>query len=538
VTDGGTDRETARRPTAGASVFTICANLLPRRRPASSRLCSSASKARETSIESANPSPWTDWSFVTVSTPPSAPVRFGDLGVPRALTDVLDRQGILSPFPIQAATLPDAMSGRDVCGKAPTGAGKTLAFGLAILSRLETAPRAGRGRRRHPSALVLVPTRELAAQIETDLAPLAKALGAGVTSVYGGVGYGKQLAALRNGVDVLIACPGRLTDLVERGSVDLSFVTMVVIDEADRMADMGFLPVVRRLVDRTGDPRQVLLFSATLDGPVDRLVRDYQRDPVRHEVRSAAADRGAIHHHFWRVERQHRVAVTAETITARGPAIVFCRTKRGADRLSDRLARSGLDTAAIHGDRSQSQRERALAAFRSGRLDALVATDVAARGIHVDAVPLVVHFDPPADHTDYVHRAGRTGRAGADGIVVSLVEREHVAGTERMQKRLGLTGRISAPDVRALATVDRTGRTASARPPTKGHAGPGSGTAQRPAGSGTAQRPAGSGTAQRPAGSRTEQRPAGSRRDATARNDGARRRTRGQAQRRSRQPGK
>ncbi len=441
----------------------------------------------------------------------SAPLRFRDLGVPLALTEVLERQGISTPFPIQAATLPDSLSGRDVCGKAPTGAGKTLAFGLAILSRLDAEPRTGRSRRRHPSSLILVPTRELAAQIETDLAPLAKALGASVTSVYGGVGYGKQLHALRNGVDVLIACPGRLTDLVERGSVDLSFVKIVVVDEADRMADMGFLPVVRRLVDRTGSPRQVLLFSATLDGPVDRLVRDYQRDPVRHEVRSASADRGAVHHHFWRVERQHRIAVTAETITARGPAIVFCRTKRGADRLSDRLARSGLHTAAIHGDRSQGQRERALADFRSGRLDALVATDVAARGIHVDAVPLVVHFDPPADHTDYVHRAGRTGRAGADGIVVSLVEREHVAGIERMQKRLGLSSRISAPDVLALATVDRTGRSQSPRPPTK-----------RPS---------------RP-GSTVEQRSGGSQRDAATRRDAARRRARRQARGRSSQAGK
>lgn len=433
-----------------------------------------------------------------------APVRFADLGVPRALTDSLERRGISAPFPIQSATLPDSLAGRDVCGKAPTGAGKTLAFGLAILSRLEAKPRAGRHGRRHPSSLVLVPTRELAAQIESDLAPLAKSIGARVTSVYGGVGYGKQLATLRNGVDVVIGCPGRLTDLVERGSVDLSFVEIVVVDEADRMADMGFLPAVRRLIDKTCTSRQTLLFSATLDGPVDKLIRDYQHDPVRHEVRPAGDDRGAVHHHFWRVEPQQRVAVAAETITARGPAMVFCRTKRGADRLSDRLARSGLQSAAIHGDRSQGQRERALAAFRAGHLDVLVATDIAARGIHVDSVPLVVHFDPPADPTDYLHRAGRTGRAGADGIVVSLVGQEHVAGIKRIQKKLGLSSGISSPDVPALATIDLARPLRAAPPPTERTSSP---------------------------GTRAEQRSAGPRRRTTSRSDAARRRVRGPARR-------
>jgi len=271
--------------------------------------------------------------------------------------------------------------------------------------------------------------------------------------VYGGVGYGKQLAALRGGVDVLIACPGRLEDLVARGSVDLGFVDMVVIDEADRMADMGFLPAVRRLVDRTSGDRQTLLFSATLEGPVDKLIRDYQHSPVRHEVAPAEADQGEVHHRFWAVEAADRVAVTAETVSARGPAVVFCRTKHGADRLAQRLARLGLSTAAIHGDRSQGQRERALAAFRAGRVNALVATDVAARGIHVDAVPLVVHFDPPADVTDYVHRSGRTGRAGADGIVVTLVGPAHLQATRLLQRQLGLPSEVSAPKVAALPIV-------------------------------------------------------------------------------------
>ena len=387
---------------------------------------------------------------MSTSAPTLAPARFSDLGVPPALAAALEKQGIVNAFPIQAATLPDGLAGRDVCGKAPTGAGKTLAFGLAVLSQLAAAPRVGRGDRRHPTALILVPTRELASQIEEVMAPLATVIGARVTSIYGGVGYPKQLAALRRGVDVLVACPGRLTDLVERGSVQLSHVDMVVVDEADRMADMGFLPVVRRLIDRTSASRQTLLFSATLDGPVDKLIRDYQHDPVRHDVVPTAADRGEVSHHFWRVESHDRVAVTTEVVSASGPAVVFCRTKRGADRLSDRLARSGLASAAIHGDRSQAQRERSLAAFRAGRLDVLVATDVAARGIHVDAVPLVVHFDPAADATDYVHRSGRTGRAGADGTVVSLVGTEHLAATRLIQRRLGLSGGVSSPDVPSL----------------------------------------------------------------------------------------
>ncbi len=388
----------------------------------------------------------------------------------------LERRGISSPFPIQAATLPDCLAGRDVCGRAPTGSGKTLAFGLAILSRLAAAPPVARRGRRHPSALVLVPTRELAAQIEDVVTPLAAAIGARVASIYGGVGYTKQRAALRNGTDVLIACPGRLTDLVEQGAANLSHVDIVVVDEADRMADMGFLPAVRRLLDMTSASRQTLLFSATMEGPVDKLVRDYQRDPVRHEVEPAGTDQGEVHHHFWRVESGDRAAVTAEMIAARGPALVFCRTKRGADRLADRLGRSGLQSAAIHGNRSQSQRERALAAFRAGRLDVLVATDIAARGIHVDAVPLVIHFDPPADPTDYVHRSGRTGRAGADGIVVSLVGREHLHSTKLIQRTLGLSDRISAPDVSCLAFVDGS----SLRLPAQPQARNGNGTTARP----------------------------------------------------------
>ncbi len=425
------------------------------------RLTIGVGRAHETSIESANFPSLDRLEFrahiIPISRAPRAS-SFKDLGVLDALSATLERDGITAPFPIQTATLPDSLAGRDVCGKAPTGSGKTLAFGLALLSLLGDKPGAGRRGRRHPSALVLVPTRELAAQIQTDLSPLAAAIGARVAAIYGGVGYAKQLSDLRNGVDVLVACPGRLTDLVDRGSVNLSHVGIIVLDEADRMADMGFLPPVRRLIDLTSAGRQTLLFSATLDGPVDKLIRDYQRDPARHDVQPTSDNRGQIHHHFWRVEPEDRIALTAETVSACRPAMVFCRTKRGADRLSQRLARTGLQSAAIHGDRNQGQRDRALAAFRSGRLDVLVATDIAARGIHVDAVPLVIHFDPPADHTDYVHRAGRTGRAGADGNVVSLITHDQRAKTGTLQRRLGMPGAITSPDIPSLAVMGPASR--------------------------------------------------------------------------------
>jgi superfamily II DNA/RNA helicase len=402
---------------------------------------------------------------------------FGALGVPPRLVAALESGGIKVPFPIQAATLPDLLAGRDVCGKAPTGSGKTLAFGLGVLARLPAREgrnsRAGRDKGK-PDALILVPTRELAAQVEEVLVPLAACVGARVTSVYGGVSYGKQRAALRRGVEVLVACPGRLEDLIQQGEVDLAHTSLVVIDEADRMADMGFLPAVRRLVDRTRSDRQTMLFSATLDGPVDKLVRDYQRSPVRHDVAGDEERSGQVHHRFWRADAQDRVRITAEVVAARGPAMVFCRTKRGADRLSERLSRSGIEVAAIHGDRSQAQRERALAAFRAGRVHALVATDVAARGIHVDAVPLVVHFDPPGDATDYVHRSGRTGRAGADGIVVSLVSPDHTPVARRMQRELGLDPGVSAPDVPGLPQI-----TVPVRVPRVAAAGPRSDRAER-----------------------------------------------------------
>ncbi|MHB8505264.1 MAG: DEAD/DEAH box helicase, partial [Acidimicrobiales bacterium] len=375
-------------------------------------------------------------------------VSFAALGLPEALVTTLARQGITEPFPIQAATLSDALAGRDVCGKAPTGSGKTLAFGLPLLAGLAGADHWSAPRR--PQALILLPTRELAAQVAGVLTPLASAVGARVATVYGGVGYQPQRAALRKGVDLLVACPGRLEDLLSQGDVELGEVRWAVLDEADRMADMGFLPAVRRLLDRVRPDRQMLLFSATLDGDVDVIVRRYLRDPARHEVPGDEDTNGDVTHLWWRTTPEERTAVTAELVRSHAPAMVFCRTRHGADRLCRRLEAAGVTTAPVHGSRSQPQRDRALAAFAAGHVDALVATDVAARGIHVDGVAVVVHFDPPADHKDYTHRSGRTGRAGADGIVVTLVTPETAKAVAGLQKALGHRQATTPPDAAAL----------------------------------------------------------------------------------------
>jgi superfamily II DNA/RNA helicase len=363
---------------------------------------------------------------------PTAP-SFADLGVSEALVARLAERGIEAPFPIQAATIAAGLAGRDVCGKAPTGSGKTLAFGIPL------AERVSRARVARPRALVLAPTRELAAQIHAELAPLLQVRKRSVSAFYGGTSFTPQLKILRRGVDVAVACPGRLSDLVNRGVLLLDEVEFVVIDEADRMADMGFLPEVKRILDQVRPDRQTLLFSATLDGDVDVLVRRYQREPVRCEVERDSDEVDRTSHYFEPLSREARVGRTAHLVREHGSTVVFTRTKHGADRLAKQLGKIGVSAAAIHGDRSQSQRERALASFAAGQVSALVATDVAARGIHVDDVSLVVHYDLPADPKDYTHRSGRTGRAGAEGTVVSFVtEAEGDAAKARaLQRHLG-----------------------------------------------------------------------------------------------------
>jgi superfamily II DNA/RNA helicase len=376
---------------------------------------------------------------------------FADLGVPAPLCATLARRGINEPFPIQAATLPDALAGRDVAGKAPTGSGKTLAFGLTIADQ---AANAGQLTPRRPRALVLVPTRELAAQVQRELTALIDERRDGpVVAIYGGVGYGPQRKLLARGVSAVVACPGRLEDLVGSGDVVLDKADLVVLDEADRMADMGFMPAVRRLLDVTPARRQTLLFSATLDGDVDKLVKHYQHDPVRHEVAGSEEDTGEVDHLFWKTPREKRVALTADIVSRTGSAIIFTRTRHGADRVAKQLGQAGVKAVPIHGRRSQAQRDQALRQFSTGRAPALVATDVAARGIHVDGVGCVVHFDMPDDPKDYVHRSGRTGRAGATGIVVSLVVDDGHRAMRALQRQVGRPEPIEEPDIGRLGEV-------------------------------------------------------------------------------------
>ncbi len=366
---------------------------------------------------------------------------FEDLLVSPELVAVLTAQGITMAFPIQAMTIKDALAGRDVCGKAKTGSGKTLGFGLPMLQRLAADPTLAieNGQPARPRGLVLLPTRELAVQVYEVLRPLGAALGLHVASVYGGADIERQIKALRKGCDVIIATPGRLIDLGDRGEVNVESLDVLVLDEADRMADMGFMPqvewVLRRIMTR---PHQTLLFSATLDGAIDRLVKRYLTDPVFHEVMSDTQTVSRMVHHFLQVHQMDRVKVAATICNSFNKTLIFCRTKRGADRLVEQLQKEGVNAAAIHGDLRQSQREKALADFQAEKLPVLVATDVAARGLHIDSVDCVMHFDPPEDQKAYLHRSGRTARAGSTGVVVSLLLWNQAIDAEVIMRRLNL----------------------------------------------------------------------------------------------------
>jgi superfamily II DNA/RNA helicase len=370
---------------------------------------------------------------------------FSDLGVPSDLIAALDALGITDPFPVQVQTIPDALAGRDVCGKAKTGSGKTLAFGLPLLARVTKAkPKA-------PTALILVPTRELAVQVFEVLEPLGAAVGRTVTAIYGGANMNRQIAALGAGADVVVATPGRLIDLVDSKEAILTDVSIVVLDEADRMADMGFLPQVEWLLRHIGGEHQTLLFSATLDGAIDHLVKTYQRDPVRHELVSATVTVEEMTHRFLLVHEMDKVKVAAAISRSTSRTLVFVQTKRGADQLVRGLVSEGIDAAAIHGDLRQKDREKALADFSADKLAVLVATDVAARGIHVDDIGVVVHYDPSEDHKAYLHRSGRTARAGEAGLVVTLVLWNEELEVRRLLKRVGL----SAPIVQMFSNDPR-----------------------------------------------------------------------------------
>ncbi len=370
------------------------------------------------------------------------PTSFAELGVPAAIVETLESSGITTPFPIQAQTIPDLLKGRDVIGRAPTGSGKTLAFGIPLVAR---ALAAGPARKKRPRALVLAPTRELAGQIADELAPLLAAVDRHGLAVYGGVGLQPQINRLAKGVDLLVATPGRLEDLISQRVVSLGEVEAVVLDEADRMADMGFMPAVRRILDQTGSCEQTILYSATLDGEVAKLTERYQHDPVRHEVGDPTPDLDKMTHYFWQLQRGDRIPLCASVIATFGRTIVFTRTRHGADRAARQLTRAGVPAVPIHGNRSQNQRQRALDDFARGKATALVATDVAARGIHVDAVECVVHFDPPDEDSAYVHRSGRTARAGARGAVVSFVDPAQLKLVNAMKRRLDLPQAVTDP---------------------------------------------------------------------------------------------
>ncbi len=373
---------------------------------------------------------------------------FSNLGLPEELVAALKQQGIEQPFEIQAACISDALDGRDILGRAPTGSGKTLAFGLPALANV------GRGTKGRPRALILSPTRELAEQIHRELKPLAKAMDRSVLPVYGGVGFAPQVKAINAGVDILVACPGRLLDLINQKIVNLGDVDIAIVDEADRMADMGFLPDVRRLLEDTSDVRQTILFSATLDRDVKVLVKAFQTNPARHEVGEVEPDMTLMEHRFVMVKQNQRIRLTAEFIAATGATMVFTRTRHGADRLARQLKREGVKAGSIHGGRTQSQRKRALEVFTQGKIEALVATDVAARGIHVDGVACVIHYDPPEDEKAYIHRSGRTARAGASGLVVSMILPGQSKDSMKMQSRIGLDSDFE--DVPDLPKIDES----------------------------------------------------------------------------------
>ena len=386
---------------------------------------------------------------------------FEALGVSPDLTETLTEAGIERPFPIQTLAIPDALAGEDICGMAQTGSGKTLAFGLPMIERTTTA------RPRRPHSLVLAPTRELANQIAEELTPLAAARGLWLTAIYGGVSMPRQVRALELGVDIVIATPGRLNDLLEQGELSLAAVSFVVVDEADQMADMGFLPQVERILNQIEGQPQTLLFSATLDGAVGALVRRYQQHPARHEVASAAPTVDGLEQRFIGVRSEDKIDVTSEICAGARRALVFVRTTRAADRVAKRLGRTGLRVGAIHGRLSQNRRESTLEAFRRGDSPVLVATNVAARGLHVDGVDVVVHYDPPEDHKTYVHRSGRTARAGEGGMVVTLVLPEHRPDVAVLQRDGGSNYSVvemRAGDARLLDLASWSAPRESVRP--------------------------------------------------------------------------
>ncbi|MGY2001628.1 DEAD/DEAH box helicase [Blastococcus sp. SYSU DS1024] len=366
---------------------------------------------------------------------------FAALGVPAPMVEVLAASGITAPFPIQVATLPDSLAGRDVLGRGRTGSGKTLAFGIPLVARL--AASGTRRQAKRPRALVLVPTRELANQVFAVVDPLARALGMSATTIFGGVGQNPQVQALAKGVDIVIACPGRLEDLIGQGHCDLGAIEVTILDEADHMADLGFLPGVKRIMDRTPKVGQRMLFSATLDNGVDVLVKRYLSNPTTHSVDPAVAPVSTMTHHVFHVQSADKAEVVRQLASGLGRSVLFTRTKHQAKKLAKQLTASGIPAVDLHGNLSQNARERNLEAFSNGSSRVLCATDIAARGIHVDDVALVVHVDPPTEHKAYLHRSGRTARAGAGGTVVTITTPDMVGEVRTLTRQAGISPIVS-----------------------------------------------------------------------------------------------
>ena len=371
-------------------------------------------------------------------------VSFSDLGIGPAIVKELNKQGISEPFEVQKESIPDSLLGRDVCCRAPTGSGKTLAFGLPLIARTR------RANPKRPTGLILTPTRELAEQINSVLKPIALAVDRDVVSIYGGVSYKKQYNALNRGVDILVACPGRLIDLLDRRALKLDDVETVVLDEADRMADMGFMDPVCEILDQCSENRQTILFSATLDDEVAEIVKNYQKNPVTVEVGPKEVSIENMQHLFWTMKPHQKLRVTSEILTKCGKTMIFCKTRRGVDRLGDEMYDAEINVSTLHGGLNQRQRDRALRRFTKGGSIALVATDVAARGIDIQGVNCVIHYDPPENGKAYKHRSGRTARAGAEGVVISYVQRSQQRTYNKIQNEVGIKRKFQPPNVENL----------------------------------------------------------------------------------------
>lgn len=425
----------------------------------------------------------TSYDEVEVTVVPDG-ITFADLGVPAQLVSALAATGVTSPFPIQAATLPDSLAGRDVLGRGRTGSGKTYAFVLPLLARLATSNSQRRPNR--PRALILAPTRELATQIQASITPLASALKLRTMTIFGGVGHGPQITGLRNGVDIVVACPGRLEDHLKAGHARLDSVEITVLDEADHMADLGFLPAVRRILEATPADGQRLLFSATLDAGVDVLVKRFMQNPVTHSVDSAQSPVAKMTHHVLHVQTDTRLPVLVDLTAAPGRTLVFTRTKYGAKSLTKKLIALGVPAVELHGNLSQGARTRNLEAFSDGSASTMVATDIAARGIHVDDINLVIHADPPIEHKAYLHRSGRTARAGAEGTVITLMTDDQVRDVRDLTRKAGIAPKITKlregdPLLAQLAPGERSFVT----PPVKAAVQPTSKAVRRTGGAGS-----------------------------------------------------